>query len=371
MKNPSLDIFIPVYREARPLKELLKALVDDPYPNKKIFVIVDEPTKKTIKTLKNFKTVKIIINRKRKGKVVALNEAAKRSKADVFLFIDSDVEIKSKNFISTVAREIKHSDILDINYEGKREKSLLTKLAYYEFLSVNMVSSICSKVKRCFGINGAILAMKRSAFNELKGFRRVIYEDLDIGLRSFLHEKKFKYVNEAKVVVRLFPSGKITWRKWFKQRKRWSIGVALWIKEYYKQLLKAIRKYPMILMTSVLFLLPAIVPLLVNLLISNNLIYKIIMLSSPLFGTNIGPLLFIPPFTFLLLKNIIATLVPFFIFSCVFYFFARKLNFKFYLHEFFVYYFFYCPLWLFIMVYGLLQVFILKKDERIISEWKV
>jgi glycosyltransferase involved in cell wall biosynthesis len=42
-----VGIFIPVYRESKHLEPLLHALIEDPYPDKRIVVCIDEPTDET------------------------------------------------------------------------------------------------------------------------------------------------------------------------------------------------------------------------------------------------------------------------------------------------------------------------------------
>jgi len=81
-----ISIFIPVYKESEFLEKLLKRLINQG-TNKEIFVVVDEPTKKTAEIIKKFKhCVKFVVSSGRMGKANALNHVASLSKSELFLF---------------------------------------------------------------------------------------------------------------------------------------------------------------------------------------------------------------------------------------------------------------------------------------------
>ena len=83
-----ISIFIPVYRESRLLPKILKTLLNQKV-EKEIFVIIDEPTKNSMKVYQKFgKKVNFILHEKRVGKVNALNKAVKLSSGKILLFLD-------------------------------------------------------------------------------------------------------------------------------------------------------------------------------------------------------------------------------------------------------------------------------------------
>ncbi|HDM89406.1 MAG TPA: glycosyltransferase family 2 protein, partial [Candidatus Bathyarchaeota archaeon] len=115
--SKKVSVFIPVYRESPFLESLLDSLVNDPYEDKEIHVVIDEPTDKSIETSRRFlEYVHFIFNGKRKGKANVLNELAKHATGDIFLFLDSDIIIKDdgRSFLETVVEEMNDADIIEI-----------------------------------------------------------------------------------------------------------------------------------------------------------------------------------------------------------------------------------------------------------------
>ena len=366
---PRISVFIPVYRESRILPKTLRKLTAK-NSKKEIFIIADEPTQPFLQRIRKFrKKVKLVVNEKRKGKARALNEAVKFSSGEILLFLDSDVEIKGKDFLEKIVKEMKDSDILDIRKEVVKD-SLLSRLTYYEYAGFNIGSWLLSKfLKKCPSINGSAFAIRREVFESLKGFRRVIAEDLDLAMRAFLKGYKFKYSRKASVKNYVHSS----WRKWFIQRRRWSIGSALWFKRWWKVLTKESLKHPQLFIPSLFFLFPSLLVILISSFIPNFFIYKTFSLLLVLLSIKFNlfiPVLGLTLLTLNFLKGLIASLLTFFAFSALFFTLSRKLSFSFKLHEFFLYYFFYSLLWLLINLASLISVFLFKKSIRV-PRWKV
>ena len=375
VKMAEISVIIPVYRESRLLPKVLSTLLDQKMsPNLyEIIVIIDEPTKYSLTLLKKYnKKVKFIVNKKRVGKANALNESVKHSSGDILLFLDSDVLLPhDKDYLKKVIDEMKDADILDIKKEVMKN-SFLSTMTYYEYVSSNIGSWFVSKfVGKCPAINGSAFAIKREALTSLKGFRKVVCEDLDIAVRAFLKNYRFKYTKQ----VNVYNSVHSNWKNWFTQRKRWAIGCALWAKEWYRDLLRICVNHPQIFIPSLLFLFPSIMLIFFYFLIPNLLIYKIFYLILLLLAVKLNfmlPILWLSTVSIDSIKNLLASILSFLSFSTVFSIFSRKLDFQFKLHEFLVYYFFYSLLVLFIVIVALINVFFFdKKAVEMISDWKV
>ena len=66
---PKISMFIPVYKESDLLESLLNSLLIDPYNPKEIFVVIDEPSKKSIDITRKFnESVNFVLNGERNGK---------------------------------------------------------------------------------------------------------------------------------------------------------------------------------------------------------------------------------------------------------------------------------------------------------------
>jgi len=367
--DPRISIFIPVYKESDLLEPLLDGLLRDPYDEKELFVIVDEATERSIDLGRRMRSdVSFIFNGERVGKANALNAAIKYSEGEILLFLDSDVALSQNSILKTIAEEMEGADILEIKKKIIRD-SFLARAVNYDYLSFNYTNWVFSRfLGQCLGFNGAAFAIKRETFQSLGGFRRVICEDLDLGIRSFLNDMKFRYTENIEVQNKVSPS----WRQWFKQRKRWGIGLALWIREYYRDLLSSLRRHPKILIPSLLILFPSLPLFVMNTMIPNGMYLKALSLILLFLATK--QLFLLPPILLTsvgmtLMKNFVSSAVSFGIYSLIFYFFARKLNYAFNLPEFVFFYFIYNSLWLLITVVSIISIMIW--PDKINIDWKI
>ncbi len=370
--KPEISIFIPVYKESKLLPKILNALINQRV-DKEIFVIIDEPTQYSLDISKKFgKKIKFIINKKRIGKANALNNAVKLSSSEILLFLDADIEIPNdSNFLKKIIEEMKDADVLDIKKEVVKN-SFLSKITYYEYVGFNIGCWLAARfIKKCPSVNGAAFAMKRDVFNSIKGFRRVVSEDLDIAMRAFLKNYKFKYTKKVKVYNHVHSN----WKNWIVQRRRWSTGVALWFKEWYKDLLKSCAKEPQIFIPALFFIFPSLAIILINFLIPNMIIYKIIsvFLLFLLIKFNFAlPILLFTTLGINLLKSLLASILSFLSFSILFFIFSKKLEFKFKIHEFFFYYFFYSLVTLLFIITFIIKVWVFNKKSNLnLKDWKV
>ena len=110
-----ISIFIPVYRESDMLENLLEDLLEDPYEDKEIFVIIDEPSLKSLPLIDKFKgKVNFVLNGERRGRV--LNDAVEDSSGDILLFLDADVTIdgESGDFLKKISDSLENADRVEI-----------------------------------------------------------------------------------------------------------------------------------------------------------------------------------------------------------------------------------------------------------------
>ncbi|MBE0511805.1 glycosyltransferase family 2 protein [Candidatus Bathyarchaeota archaeon] len=368
-KEKKVSVFIPVYENSDSLEELLEDLTNDSYENKEIFVMIDKPNEKSLEVAKKYGSkVNFTLNGQRRGKVDVLNSAVKNCEGEILVFLDSDVRLgDSKEFLGVIEREMEGVDILDVKKRIGRD-SFIPRMVNYEYISSNFGNYLYSKlIKRCFGINGAAFAIKREAFGEVGGFSKVVSEDLDIAVKVLLKNKQFKYTDKVGVYTKA-PSN---WRSWFAQRKRWSIGTGLWLKDHWRNLIKYAAKYPHVAIPSILILFPTLIPIVLSYVFSNFLGYKIIDLILMLLATRFSfliPFLFSSSLALVLLTSWVNFFISFLLFSVLFYSASRKLKLHFNFLEFLIYYFFYQPLAFFTLIVGIITPFLFSKYKL---DWKV
>ena len=370
----SISVLIPIYRESRFLEENLKKLLEYRYEGEKeIIVVIDEPTPESLKVIKRLRgKAKFIINWVRRGKSTVLNEAIAMSKGDILLFLDGDVKLPSNyNFLEELAEEMRETDILDLRKEVLID-SPLARLTYYEYLGFNACSWLASKLLGSYpSINGAAFAVWRKIILELGGFRRVISEDLDLATRAFLKGFRMKYSKSLSV----FNAVHSRWDGWLKQRKRWAVGLAYWLRDYHRELIGSVARHPKVFLPLLILLFPSIVAVFAGLLLPDILVGRMLPLALLMLITRVEPSFSLPVLVIplyinaYLVQNTFGSLLSFLIFSVLFWFFAKKLDFAFKLHEFFIYYFFYSPIYLTMIIIGVIQVLLLHREVEV--DWKV
>ncbi len=356
-----ISVFIPVYKESQQLPTILNKLVLQDV-NKEIFVTIDAPDEQFLEEIQHFDSVKFIINQERIGKANALNNSVKLSSSKVLLFLDADIELPDDpTFLKKIIKEMRHTHILDIKKKVTKN-SFLSKMAYYEYFSFNISAWIASKhLQKCPAANGAAFAIKRETFYAINGFRKVVAEDLDLATRAFLNDHSFAYTKEVEVQNVVHSS----WRNWARQRKRWAIGQALWLKGCYRDLFRKCFKKPQIFLPGLFFLYPSVMAFFLTMAVPSAWMYESLLVFSFFLSVKFNvalPVFLVSLVIADLLKAALVSLISFALTSIIFLVFSRKLGFEIKLHEIFVYYFFYSIIWMAIMVVGYVEVLVFKKN---------
>ncbi|HEX9261148.1 MAG TPA: glycosyltransferase family 2 protein [Candidatus Bathyarchaeia archaeon] len=362
-----VSIFIPVFRESEQLPNLLRDLVSQDI-SKEIIVTIDEPSDGFLEKVNHFNGVQFIINRERIGKANALNDAAKISSGEILLFLDADIELTGDpDFLKKIVKEMETADVLDLKKKVEKN-SFLSKMTYYEYFTFNVGSWITSKcLGKCPAANGAAFAMKRKIFVDIGGFRKVVAEDIDIATRAFLADCSFAYTKEVEVRNIVYSD----WKTWYKQRRRWAIGQALWLKDFYKALFRKCVAKPQVFLPAVFVLYPPLIASSLTFLLPSTWVYDSLLVFSLFLSTRFNTVL--PVFLFSLpiadvLKIVLISLASFAVTAIVYYKLSKNLGFEMKIHELFVYYFFYSVLWLTIIAISYVQVIAFGK--RAAPGWK-
>lgn len=362
-----VSVIIPSFKGSHRLVELVDKLVGDDYPNKEVLVVVDSPSPEVAEELKH-QPVKAIFRAKREGRVSALIEAFKQSSGDLLIFLDDDVCFEDRGFLSKAVESMKEFEIGEF-MKIVKGSGLLVQAVNYEFMSFNYGSMVFSnKTGKCLGLNGAAFAIWRPAYEKIGGFRHKIPDDFDLGIRSYLAGLRFGFVRNPHV-INYAPPG---WGDWFKQRVRWGIGAAIWVKENWRTLLKIIREKPSLILLLLFLILPSLasftIAFFLNTLIEDRLIWMVLLTFSSLYS---GLLPFTTLFSYglfvkillLFTKTLIALIAAFALFSVFYYGIAREMGFRFNLVKFAFLYFVYSPLWFTILLSGFIRVFVFNKNS--------
>ncbi len=253
---PRVSVIVPVLRSSKTLDDTVQKLVADSYPKKEIIVAIDEASPSSLELVKKYgRDVQFRLSDRRRGKVNAIDDCFRSSTGDVLIFLDADIVIKTADLVTRTASEIRGYDMLEMKKSVVVE-GLLSNIVYYEYVGFNAANWLMSKrMKKTLGVNGAGFAITREAYERIDGFRTVVSEDLDLGLRAYLKDLNFKYAEDIQVDT-FSPS---TLKAWWAQRKRWSYGTALWFHDNYRPLFSALKKHPGIFGTALLMIFPTVI----------------------------------------------------------------------------------------------------------------
>ncbi len=350
-----VSVLIPAYRGGPGLKRLLQRVISDPYPEKEIIVVVDEPDEEAVALAdKLCNVVRFILNEERVGKAEALNRAIKLSTGDVLLFMDADTEPGTERFIGTVMEELNGYDVLDVKKVVKAG-NFLQKMVHYEYLGFNAASWILSRrLGRVPGINGACFAAKRELVEKVGGIPYTISEDLDLALKFVKAGGRFKYTTKAFV----YTDAPRTWEGWVAQRKRWAIGLGRWVSSNLRSLLNEFLNSPIKYLTSIILLFPSLIAGAMAALFGEPLLLLLqISLLSSILPFTAGMRFFGIALAFSSIKGLAVYLLSLafgFAAGCIaFKAFSRKLGYRFSSLEFLAYVLIYSPLWLAFALYGI------------------
>jgi cellulose synthase/poly-beta-1,6-N-acetylglucosamine synthase-like glycosyltransferase len=210
-------------------------------------------------------------------------------------------------------------------------------------------------------VNGAAFAIKRETFEKVGGFHKVVAEDIDLATRAFLQDRSFAYTTDVEVKNVVYGQ----WSSWFKQRRRWAIGQALWTVDWYRDLARKFIKKPQVFLPSLFVLYPSIAIFFVSALMPSHWMYSSLLIFSLFLSVKFNimlPIFLVSLGTADVLKILTISLSGFALTAATFYVLSRKLGFKeMKLHELLVYYFFYSTLWIVIQVAGFVQVVAFRK----------
>ncbi|MEM0024805.1 MAG: glycosyltransferase family 2 protein [Thermofilaceae archaeon] len=252
-----VSVVIPSYRGGKRLVELVESLIRCNDPPGEIVVVVDDPDPETLQALKSLSSsvpMQLLAREGRRGKVSAVNEAVKLAKCDTVLFLDDDVLIEDPHFFSKVYEAMRDCDLLDIKKRVAGE-GLLAKLVHIEYTAYNFASKLMAKLaRRTIAINGAAFAVKRSALESVGSFRPRLSEDFDLALRLYLKGCRFSFLDST-YVLNYAPS---SWTHWLKQRKRWAVAFASWLRENFWTVLKVLVRMPHAILPGLLLSMPAL-----------------------------------------------------------------------------------------------------------------
>lgn len=189
-----------------------------------ILIVNDASTDNTLSILKKLqKKYKFILinNKENLGKSTSLNNAFKKTKGEIVLFVDSDTKPTRECIIDMLARFEEDPNVGGVSCRYKVSKSA-NFWAQIQKIEYNMMALMQSSynIFSTLGMWGGFIAFRRKAFQDIGGFSvNYLTEDVEsaIKLKEAGWTAKMSYVAIETEMPEHF-------RTWYKQKLRWAQG---------------------------------------------------------------------------------------------------------------------------------------------------
>ncbi|MBI5048294.1 MAG: glycosyltransferase family 2 protein [Deltaproteobacteria bacterium] len=217
----NVTVLIPAYNEDRTIKATVASILASDYPSLEIIVVNDGSTDSTEEVIADFiKQGRIkYIKKPNGGKASALNRGIEAAAGDVVIFTDAD----SLFLPDTVRKMVRWFGDPSIDAVCGNDAPLHPSSPIQKFLAVTthigtgFVRRALS-VMHCLPIiTGNLGAIRTGVLRELKGFKEIWGEDLEITFRLYKNRKRIIFDPDPKVIAECPGTIQGLW----KQRIRW------------------------------------------------------------------------------------------------------------------------------------------------------
>ena len=196
---PKISIVIPMYNASKDIEECLNSIFDSEYKEFEVILVDDCSIDDTLQKVSSYSCT-IIKNQFNRGPAHSRNQGADVARAEIILFLDSDILISSKTLIKIEELFEKNTNVsvLQGRYEDTPYyNNLFSQYKHYIF-SFRGLASGNTYVNF---IHTACVAMRKEVFYTVRfneNLRR--REDIDFGLRCV--ENKFLIYADSELTVR-------------------------------------------------------------------------------------------------------------------------------------------------------------------------
>jgi len=243
--TPFVSIIVPVYNEAKILRQSIESLLELEYEHYEIIIVNDGSTDKTAAVGQSLvglhggrsSLVKVaLINKPNGGKASALNAGIQYSAADFVLCMDGDSHLAPESLRAAI-RHFHDPSVGAVAGNVKvhnRRKALATLQALEYVEGLNMVRSAQSALGIVNIIPGPIGVFRKEAIRKAGWYSGDTFaEDADLTLNIRLAGWKILY--EPKAIS--FTEAPESLHQLLKQRYRWTRGILQSIRKHRRQLL--------------------------------------------------------------------------------------------------------------------------------------
>ena len=245
---PMVSVLIPTYCEEKMIESTIEGALRIDYPNFEVVVVDDGSTDGTVARITPYVEsgrVRLIQKTVNEGKAMALNDALLCLNGEIVLTIDADAVVDPR-ILRYLVPHFSSARVAAVtgNPRVSNRRTLLSKIQLIEFTSI---VGLLRRAQRVWGriqtVSGVVVAFRKKALFDVGLFDpSMATEDIDM---SWKLQKRFWD-------IRYEPKG-LVWMQvpetlgaFFKQRKRWAIGLGQVLRKHLGILLhkKNLRQWP-------------------------------------------------------------------------------------------------------------------------------
>ncbi len=237
---PFVSIIVPVFNEARVIRDSINSLLKLNYSNYEIVIVNDgstDSTKEVAETLVGYQKGKLsdikvsLINQPNGGKSRALNTGIKHSQAEIILCMDGDSQLAPES-VRLAVRHFEDPGIGAVagNVKVLNRNKFLTDLQALEYIEgLNMARSAQSYIRLVNIIPGPIGIFRKKAIVDSGYYSNDTFaEDADLTLKILANGWKI-YYEPASISYTEAPA---SLQQLLKQRYRWTRGIIQSIRKH-------------------------------------------------------------------------------------------------------------------------------------------
>jgi cellulose synthase/poly-beta-1,6-N-acetylglucosamine synthase-like glycosyltransferase len=225
LRFPKVSVLIPAFNEEETIGKTIQSVLDIEYPEgkKEVIVINDSSTDKTREIVESFgDKVRLLNNKKNRGKAYSLNRAIKISRGEFIACIDADSVVEG-NILNKMVGYFEDEEIACVTPALKvwKSPSVIEKIQYAEYLLNVFLRKMLAFMDSIHVTPGVFSIYRKSVLEEAGGFDvGNLTEDMEIALK--IHELGYKIENDFNAVSYTICPTK--WGELFRQRIRWYRG---------------------------------------------------------------------------------------------------------------------------------------------------
>lgn len=234
---PLVSILLPCRDEESVISTVIEQTLNQTHKNIEIIVIAHNCTDKTAQIARQYQDPRVKVyelNTEEVGKGLGLEYGFKLVTGEIIIYFDADSVIP-EDYVEKIVKSMDSKDydlvqgkIVGAN-PGYNELCFLQHMENQIFLSMFWGGK--QKVGLPGGLGGTGVAIRKSALENIGGFRNVLIEDFDLCLRAQMAGYKIGYCREAVIYDEKVPH----YDMMIRQRSRWISGHFQLISDFAKK----------------------------------------------------------------------------------------------------------------------------------------